>query len=92
VLEAAWKHADPTDRSFWRGLAQIAVGLTHAQRGNATGAVALLRRGADELTSYEGIHQGIDVARVRGEALEAARAVEDRGTGALSHGAVRLRE
>ena len=46
VLEAAWKAADPGERELWRGLAQLAVGLTHLQRGNARGAVALLRRGA----------------------------------------------
>ena len=46
VLEAAWKAAEPAQRELWRGLAQLAVGLTHLQRGNARGAVALLRRGA----------------------------------------------
>jgi uncharacterized protein len=46
VLEAAWKAAPPDERDLWQGLAQIAVGLTHARRGNATGAVTLLRRGA----------------------------------------------
>jgi hypothetical protein len=46
VLEAAWKSAPARERDLWQGLAQIAVGLTHARRGNARGAVALLRRGA----------------------------------------------
>jgi uncharacterized protein len=46
VFEAAWKSTPAPDRELWRGLAQIAVGLTHARRGNARGAVALLRRGA----------------------------------------------
>ena len=46
VLEAAWKAAEPAQRELWRGLAQLAVGLTHLQRGNTRGAVALLRRGA----------------------------------------------
>src|SRR5215831_2904044 len=44
VLEASWKAAPAAERELWRGLAQIAVGLTHVQRGNATGAAALLRR------------------------------------------------
>ena len=52
VLEAAWKAAPPAERDLWQGLAQIAVGLTHALRGNARGAVALLRRGADRLAGY----------------------------------------
>ena len=45
VLEASWKQAPAAERELWRGLAQLAVGLTHAQRGNARGAAALLRRG-----------------------------------------------
>lgn len=52
VLEAAWKAAAEPERELWRGLAQLAVGLTHVQRGNATGAVSLLRRGAENLESF----------------------------------------
>jgi hypothetical protein len=49
VLEAAWKSGPADERDLWQGLAQIAVGLTHARRGNARGAVALLSRGADRV-------------------------------------------
>ncbi|HEX3784825.1 MAG TPA: DUF309 domain-containing protein [Pseudonocardiaceae bacterium] len=52
VLEDAWKTAPDTDRELWRGLAQLAVGLTHAARGNPTGANALLTRGADNIRRY----------------------------------------
>ena len=52
VLEAAWKAAEPAQRELWRGLAQLAVGLTHLQRGNSHGAVALLRRGAEHVTHW----------------------------------------
>jgi hypothetical protein len=52
VLEASWKQAPDPERELWRGLAQIAVGLTHMQRGNARGAAALLRRGAERVTQY----------------------------------------
>lgn len=52
VFEAAWKASSGPDRELWRGLAQIAVGLTHARRGNAQGAVTLLRRGADRVRGY----------------------------------------
>jgi uncharacterized protein len=53
VLEAAWKSAPPGERDLWQGLAQIAVGLTHARRGNARGAVALLRRGAERVRAHQ---------------------------------------
>ena len=52
VLEAAWKSAGEGEREFWKGMAQLAVGLTHARRGNATGAVRLLTRAADRIEAY----------------------------------------
>ncbi|HKE51238.1 MAG TPA: DUF309 domain-containing protein [Actinomycetes bacterium] len=53
VLEAVWKAAPESERNLWRGLAQLAVGLTHAQRGNRVGAARLLRRGADRIEPWE---------------------------------------
>ena len=53
VLEAAWKSGPATERDLWQGLAQIAVGLTHARRGNARGAVALLSRGTERVRGYQ---------------------------------------
>jgi uncharacterized protein len=52
VLEATWKSAPADERALWKGLAQIAVGLTHARRGNSRGAVTLLRRGAAAVADY----------------------------------------
>lgn len=49
VLEDAWKTGPDDERDLWRGLAQLAVGLTHAARGNRTGAATLLTRGARSL-------------------------------------------
>ena len=43
VLEGTWKAAPRAERDLWQGLAQLAVGLTHRERGNATGAATLLR-------------------------------------------------
>ncbi|MEO6500602.1 MAG: DUF309 domain-containing protein [Jatrophihabitantaceae bacterium] len=52
VLEDAWKAAPAAERELWRGLAQLAVGLTHAARGNHPGAVTLIARGAANLVGY----------------------------------------
>ncbi|MCD0483421.1 DUF309 domain-containing protein [Streptacidiphilus sp. ASG 303] len=52
VFEDAWKASAGPDRGLWRGLAQLAVGLTHAARGNPSGAAALLGRAADALAPY----------------------------------------
>jgi hypothetical protein len=46
VFEEAWKTGPPDERDLWRGLAQVAVALTHAQRGNAAGERALRTRAA----------------------------------------------
>ena len=54
VLEASWKAAPDEERDFWQGLAQLAVGLTHARRGNTAGAATLLRRGAARIGPYAG--------------------------------------
>lgn len=51
VLEASWKAAPTGERDLWQGLAQLCVGLTHLQRGNAVGAVTLLRRSAGRLAA-----------------------------------------
>lgn len=53
VLEATWKATQGEERELWRALAQLAVGITHAQRGNARGSATLLRRGAANLSPWE---------------------------------------
>lgn len=64
VLEALWKTQPGIERDLWQGLAQIAVGLTHALRGNTVGAATLLRRGARRVAGYHEDTYGIDVDRV----------------------------
>ena len=49
VLEAAWKNGPDVERMLWQGLAQLAVGITHVQRGNLKGALTLLRRASARL-------------------------------------------
>jgi len=66
VLEDAWKTAPTAEQELWRGLAQLAVGMTHAARGNSAGAEALLRRGADNIQPYEASPPyDIDIAGLR---------------------------
>ena len=76
VFEAVWKSTD-TDRELWRGLAQLAVGVTHAQRGNATGSHALLLRAADSLRPWSGTAPyGLDIDGLRSWAQAAAGSIE----------------
>ena len=65
VLEDAWKAAPEETRALWKGLAQLAVGVTHAARGNVTGAVALLARGAEHIEPYrDEAPYGIDITAI----------------------------
>ena len=83
VFEAAWKSAPEEDREFWRGLAQIAVGLTHARRGNARGAVTLLHRGAAGVRGYASGPPGIDPGFVAASADDIANRIERDGLAAV---------
>ena len=87
VLEASWKSAPEAERELWQGLAQLAVGLTHALRENSTGAAALLRRGADRIAGYAGEPPyGIDVTGLLDWARSLAARLDDpsRDVGSLS--------
>jgi hypothetical protein len=73
VFEAVWKDTAGPTRELWRGLAQIAVGITHALRGNDSGARALLDRGVATLADFASPSADwVDVAGIRAWA-EAAR-------------------
>ncbi|MBC7271355.1 MAG: DUF309 domain-containing protein [Streptomyces sp.] len=81
VFEDAWKSGPETERGLWRGLAQLAVGLTHAARGNVTGGARLLRRGAgavEEWAADSGRRRpyGMDVAELGAWARRLAADVE----------------
>ncbi|MCX4679869.1 DUF309 domain-containing protein [Streptomyces sp. NBC_01433] len=84
VFEDAWKSGPEAERELWRGLAQLAVGLTHAARGNTTGGARLLRRGAAAIGDFRGTDpHGIGVGGLIGWAEELAGRVET-GAGATA--------
>ena len=73
VLEAVWRATEGPERELWRGLAQLAVGVTHAMRGNPTGARSLFERAAASMAPYEGTTpHDIDVTSLRMWCLAAA--------------------
>jgi hypothetical protein len=91
VLEASWKAAPPAERDLWQGLAQVAVGLTHAQRGNARGAAALLRRGGQRVAGYaDGPPHAVGAAQVARFATELADLIERDGLAAATPDALRV--
>ncbi len=85
VLEGAWKAAAAEDRELWRGLAQLAVGLTHARRGNATGAARLLSRAAQRIEAYaDRDPHGVPVAALAGWTRELVRRIDSEGLAPLT--------
>jgi hypothetical protein len=92
VLEASWKAAPDAERELWRGLAQVAVGLTHAQRGNTRGAAALLRRGGQAVGRYAAAApHGVDAAGIARACAQLAARIETDGAGAVPVQDLRLR-
>jgi uncharacterized protein len=87
VFEAAWKSTPAPERELWRGLAQIAVGLTHARRGNPRGAVELLRRGArhtrENAAGGAANSAGVDAGYVAAQADAIAARIERDGLAAV---------
>ena len=53
VLEAAWKNGPDDEKTLWQALAQLAVGITHVQRGNVKGAITVLRRASAGLAQID---------------------------------------
>lgn len=71
VFEARWKAGPDAEHDLWQGLAQLAVAITHARRGNSTGARRLLARGDERLKRYAGgggPAYGLDLTHVREQA------------------------
>ncbi|RZT86083.1 hypothetical protein EV383_2971 [Pseudonocardia sediminis] len=89
VLEGAWKASGDDTRELWRALAQLAVGLTHAQRHNSRGAVSLLRRGAEGVGEWASsatvpAPAGLDLPGLSRHAAAVADRVERDGVVTLS--------
>jgi len=75
--ETAWKQArDTHDAEFFKGLSQLGAGYVHLLRGNAHGAMRLLRRGAGRIADYPAGHRGVDTIAAAAAAQALAEAVE----------------
>ena len=91
VLEDEWKAAPDAERALWKGLAQLAVGVTHARRGNAHGAAALLLRGAAAVDGFGDRPHGIDAPGLATAARSLAALIERAGLADVPAGALDLR-
>jgi uncharacterized protein len=67
VYEARWKAGPDSERELWQGLAQLCVGITHAERGNRIGALRLIGRARRRLETYaatDGPLYGLDLSYI----------------------------
>ena len=67
VYEARWKAGPDSERELWQGLAQLCVGITHAERGNHVGAQRLIGRARRRLETYDargGPDYGVDLSKI----------------------------
>lgn len=61
-LEWIWKSDEvaDSDRDYWKGVTQVAVGCAHTQRGNSAGARTLLTRARGHMAPYSSPYRGVD--------------------------------
>jgi uncharacterized protein len=75
--ETAWKQARGTaEAELFKGLSQLGAGYVHLLRGNAHGAIRLLRRAAGRVGSYPPGTRDVDTTSVAAAATFDADAVE----------------
>ena len=75
--ETAWKQARGTgEEELFKGLSQMGAGYVHLRRGNAHGAMTLLRRGARRIGAYQDGHRGIATAALAARLESDADGVE----------------
>jgi uncharacterized protein len=79
TLEAIWNDAWQSDRAFYQGILQIAVGLYHLKNQNWHGAAILLGEGTSRLPAYLPDYQSIDVETLLEDSLLILRTVQTSG-------------
>ena len=79
TLEAIWNDAWESDRAFYQGILQIAVGLYHLKNRNWHGAAILLGEGTSRLPEYLPEYHSIDVESLLEDSLLILRTVQING-------------
>jgi uncharacterized protein len=70
-LETAWRKELKPNRNLYQGILQLGVGYYHLMRGNFVGARKLFTRAEKTLEEIPSPCQGINVALVRKQIIEA---------------------
>ncbi|MDJ0599620.1 MAG: DUF309 domain-containing protein [Crocosphaera sp.] len=64
TLEGIWIDAAESDKRFYQGILQVAVGCYHLTNHNWRGAVILLGEGVKRLRDYQPDYETIDVSQL----------------------------
>jgi predicted metal-dependent hydrolase len=84
--EQLWLKASGPEKNFLQGTIQLAAAFHHWARGNAQGALSLLRAGHEKLKGFPSEHRGIRVDRLREQVVtwtESLAAEQRQAPGAL---------
>lgn len=76
ALELAWTPERGPRRQFLQGLIHVSVGFYHHRRGNPVGACRQLRKALRKLAAYLPEYEGVDTARLYGDAAAMLAAIE----------------
>ena len=79
TLEEIWHNAWHSDRAFYQGILQVAVGLYHLNNHNWQGAAILLGEGTSRLPAYLPEYQDIDVESFLIDSVNVLRTVQTNG-------------
>lgn len=70
TLEAIWMEAPESEKRFYQGILQVAVGCYHLGNHNWRGAVISIGEGVRRLRDYTPDYQGINVEAFLDESLD----------------------
>lgn len=76
TLEAIWVDAPETDKRFYQGLLQVAVGCYHLGNDNLRGAIILLGEAVRRLSDYQPDYQEVNVEQLLEQALALLQALQ----------------
>ena len=76
TLEAIWVEAPETDKRFYQGILQVAVGCYHLSNDNLKGAIILLGEAVRRLRDYQPDYEGIDVSQLLEQVIALLQALQ----------------
>ena len=88
MYEARWKAGPASERELWQGLAQLCVGITHAERSNRIGALRLIGRARRRLEIYSetgGPVYGLDLGHIIGWIRDREREPDGSSSWLINH-------